>query len=222
MCNRRIGPFRCCTIVLGDSSELLPRIPDQSVPLVITDPPYGMRFVSGHRNVLHRPILGDTAFPRELVRQSIAKASMAAYVFCRWDNLVAGDLPLPRSVLAWVKNNWGMGDREHAHGRQWEAIGFYPQTLHSFTKSVPDVVYADRTGNDFHPTQKPLDLIKELIRCNAGDTVLDPFAGSGTTCVAAKQLGRHFLGFELDEKHYHTALIRSRTGKPVIEKEAVA
>jgi DNA modification methylase len=154
-------------------------------------------------------MFGDTAFPSDLIRLAISKARMATYIFCRWDNLISGDLPAPRSTLVWVKNNWGLGDRKHAHGRKWEAICFYPGPQHSFARETPDVIYSPRTGNDFHPTQKPIDLIKELIRCNEGDTVLDPFAGSGTTCVAAKQLGRHFLGLEIDAKHYQTALARA-------------
>jgi site-specific DNA-methyltransferase (adenine-specific) len=209
MCKRTIGPFPCCSIIPGDSAALLRQIPDESIPLVITDPPYGMAFISGHRQLAHEPIFGDTTFPTELVRLAINKARMAAYVFCRWDNLMSGHLPPPRSTIAWVKNNWGLGDRQHAHGRQWEAICFYPRSQHSFAKPTSDVIYASRTGNDLHPTQKPVDLIKQLIRCNVGDTVLDPFVGSGTTCVAAKQLGRHFLGFEIDAKHYNTAVVRA-------------
>jgi site-specific DNA-methyltransferase (adenine-specific) len=206
MCNRMIGPFRCCSVVRGDSAALLSQIPNESIPLVVTDPPYGMAFVSGRRD--HGPIYGDNEFPTEQVRLALSKATHAAYIFCRWENLIARELPEPASVLAWVKNNWGMGDRNHRHGRQWEAICFYAMSNHSFSKQSPDVVYAMRTGNVFHPTEKPLDLIKDLIACNDGDTVLDPFCGSGTTCVAARQLGRHFLGFEIDEKHYRTANLR--------------
>jgi site-specific DNA-methyltransferase (adenine-specific) len=207
MCNRSIGPFPCCSIIHGDSAELLSRIAGESVPLVITDPPYGMSYVSGRRT--YGEMSGDEQFPRHLVREAIGKASHAAYCFCRWDNIVAGDLPKPSSVLTWIKHNWGMGDRNHHHGRQWEAICFYSLPEHSFLKQTPDVVYATGTGNVFHPTEKPLDLIKRLIACNEGDTVLDPFCGSGTTCVAAQQLGRHFLGFEIDEKYYRIALLRT-------------
>lgn len=59
----------------------------------------------------------------------------------------------------------------------------------------------------YHPTQKPVEMLAELIRTytNPGDTVLDPFAGSGSTGVAAVQIGRNFLGSELDEKFYNIA-----------------
>jgi DNA modification methylase len=58
-----------------------------------------------------------------------------------------------------------------------------------------------------HPTEKPLDLIKFIVdKCSDKfDVVFDPFLGSGTTAVAAKQLGRHYLGFELEKKYVDIA-----------------
>lgn len=65
----------------------------------------------------------------------------------------------------------------------------------------------------FHPTQKPLELIKELIlkHSNSGDLVLDCFAGSATTAVAAKQTGRDFIGCEIDTEFYNKARKRLRS-----------
>lgn len=67
--------------------------------------------------------------------------------------------------------------------------------------SIPGV-----TGRE-HPTQKPVSLMEVLIgnSTNKGDIVLDPFMGSGTTCVAAKRLGREYIGIEIDEKYYKVA-----------------
>lgn len=61
--------------------------------------------------------------------------------------------------------------------------------------------------NKFHPTQKPINLIKELIETssNFGDTVFDPCMGSGTTCCVAKELGRKYIGFELDKDWFDVA-----------------
>jgi site-specific DNA-methyltransferase (adenine-specific) len=117
-------------------------------------------------------------------------------------------MPAPRSVLAWVKNNWSRGDLEHEHGRQWEAICFYPQAGHEFIKRIPDVLRADRTGNELHPTQKPVPLVKKLIEANVGDLILDPFMGSGTTLRAAKDLGRRAIGIEIEEKYCEIAVKR--------------
>lgn len=98
-----------------------------------------------------------------------------------------------------------MGDLLHEHGRQWEAICFYPKVEHRFLERIPDVIHADRTGNDLHPTEKPEALLVEIIAANFGETILDPFLGSGTTAVAAKKLGRHFLGFEISPEYCRIA-----------------
>jgi site-specific DNA-methyltransferase (adenine-specific) len=98
-----------------------------------------------------------------------------------------------------------MGDLQHEHGRQWEACLFYPQEDHEFISRIPDVLYANRTGNNLHPTEKPVDLISRIIGANVGDTILDPFLGSGTTAVACKQLGRNYIGIELSQKYVDIA-----------------
>lgn len=110
--------------------------------------------------------------------------------------------------MVWVKNNWSMGDLEHEHGRQWEAICFYPKEQHQFVSRIPDVVTSARTGNNLHPTQKPAQLLGKLIAANVGETILDPFAGSGTTGRAAKDLGRKAVLIELEEKYCEIAAKR--------------
>lgn len=185
------------TIYNADCREILPEL--DKVDLTLTDPPYGMSFQSNHRKEKHLKIAGDAYLPLDLINVSISKANNAAYIFCRWDNLY--DLPKPRSVIAWVKNNWSMGDLKHEHGRQWEACCFYCMDGHKFIKRIPDVIKRPRTGNNLHPTEKPVDLITEIIACNIGGTILDPFAGSCTTAVAAKQLGRKCICIELEEKY---------------------
>lgn len=176
------------------------------VDMVLTDPPYGIEFQSNHRIKKHMKIFGDESLPLDLIWLAISKGSNAAYIFCRWDNI--NQMPKPKSVIAWVKNNWSMGDLEHEHGRQWEAILFYPQNNHVFKKRLPDVILADRTGNNLHPTEKPIDLITKLIDCNECETILDPFMGSGTTLRAAKDLGRKAIGIEIEEKYCEIAVKR--------------
>jgi len=187
----------------GDCLELMKEIPDNTIDLVITDPPYGMSFQSNYRKEKHLKIEGDDELPIEAIKECIRIAKKACYVFCRWDNL--RDMPQPRSVLCWVKNNWSMGDLEHEHGRQWEAICFYPKNEHEFIKRIPDVIKAERTENVLHPTEKPVKLIRVLIKANKGEVVLDPFCGSGTTAVACKQLGRDFIGIEIEPKYVEIA-----------------
>jgi site-specific DNA-methyltransferase (adenine-specific) len=188
----------------GDCRDILPHLP--KVDLVLTDPPYGMSFVSNYRTVKHAAIANDDQLPLDLIWLAMNKAERAAYFFCRWDNL--RQMPQPKSVLAWVKNNWSMGDLEHEHGRQWEACCFYPKAGHSFIKRIPDVIYADRTGNGLHPTEKPQELLETIILANECQTILDPFMGSGTTLRAAKDLGRKAIGIEIEEKYCEIAVKR--------------
>ena len=188
----------------GDCREILPHL--EPVDLVLTDPPYGMNFVSNHRAVKHAAIANDDALPIDLIWLAMSKAKNAAYFFCRWDNI--SQMPKPKSVLAWVKNNWSMGDLEHEHGRQWEACCFYPKSGHAFIKRIPDVIMADRTGNGLHPTEKPQELLEHIILANVCDTILDPFMGSGTTLRAAKDLGRKAIGIEIEEKYCEIAVKR--------------
>lgn len=70
-----------------------------------------------------------------------------------------------------------------------------------------DVISFQRDKNKFHPTQKPIELCRYLIRTytDPGDVVLDPCIGAGTTCIAARKEGREYIGFELDEKYYNIA-----------------
>lgn len=188
----------------GDCRLILPEL--EPVDLVLTDPPYGMSFQSNYRNVKHDKIKNDDQLPLDLIYLAMFKAIKAAYFFCRWDNIK--HMPPPKSVLAWVKNNWSMGDLQHEHGRQWEACCFYPKQSHEFIKRIPDVITVDGTGNDLHPTEKPVELLKVIIAANVGDTILDPFAGSGTTLRAAKDLNRKAIGIELEEKYCEVAANR--------------
>ena len=186
-------------VINADCIEYMRTLPDKCVDLIVTDPPYGMSFQSNYRKEKHKKIIGDNRFPVEIIDEFKRLAKRGVYVFCRWDNLA--EMPKPKSVIAWVKNNWSMGDLKHEHGRMWEAIAFYNMEEHEFIKRIPDVIFAKRTGNKLHPTQKPVELMEEIIKCNVGGVVLDPFAGSGTTGVACKNLGRDFILIEKDVEY---------------------
>jgi len=195
------------TIYHGDCREILPYLP--KVDLVLTDPPYGIEFRSNHRFIRHDRIQGDECLPIRTIKDLIKVAVSGAYFFCRWDQIKL--MPPPKSVIAWVKNNWSMGDLEHEHGRQWEACCFYNGPEHRFIKRISDVIFAARTGNNLHPTEKPLALMRTIIGANYSDTIFDPFMGSGTTLRAARDLERQAIGIEIEEKYCEIAANRVNT-----------
>ena len=117
-------------------------------------------------------------------------------------------VPHPKSCITWVKENWSMGDLQHEHGRQTEIAMFYPGPEHSWPGKRPsDVVYAARSGNVEHPTEKPVRLMEQLVQWTKG-VVFDPFMGSGSTGVACVTQGRAFVGIEIDRRHFDTACER--------------
>ena len=213
-------------IICGDCLEVMKDWPDNCVDLVLTDPPYGMNYHSGHYlgTNPHSPIHGDDRYATEGVAECIRLARKGVYAFCRWDNIQ--DLPeKPKSFIVWKKNNWTAGDLKHAHGRMWEGIAFWPQSGHEFNIRLPDVLECPRIpASDLkHQNEKPLDLLLHILEANVSDIILDPFCGSGTTCVAAKMLGRRYIGIDISEEYCQIARDRLRavdTGVPVKEARA--
>jgi site-specific DNA-methyltransferase (adenine-specific) len=180
-------------------------VPHLIVDSVATDPPYGMAFISNHRLQKHKAIAGDldATFLDWACR---IPAKHSRYVFCRWDNIAT--VPKPKSLVTWVKNNWSMGDLEHEHARQTEVACFYPGESHSWPSKRPtDVVFAARTDNANHPTEKPVELMLQVVEWTEG-TVLDPFMGSGTTGIACARLGRGFIGCEISPAYFDIACRR--------------
>jgi DNA modification methylase len=202
---RKVVRIGDCELILGDSVDVLPVLGE--IDALVTDPPYGMEFRSNFRTVtpkFHAIANDDNA---DLLRWACElEPKHSAYVWCRWDNLQ--DIPRPQSLVTWVKNNWSMGDLEHEHARQTEVCAFYRGPDHFFPNGRPqDVIKAPRTGNEFHPTQKPVGLMRHVVEWTDG-VVCDPFMGSGTTGVACVQLQRKFIGIELDETYFDIACKR--------------
>jgi len=190
-------------LICGDCRDILPTL--GKVDAVVTDPPYGMNFQSNHRKDAWRKIENDNDESLLLWAFGI-EVCHSSYVFCRWDNIPS--VPAPKSCVIWVKDNHSMGDLNHEHGRQYEIALFYPGDDHDFPGKRPtDIIKCPRTNNDNHPTEKPVQLMRAFIEWTRG-TVFDPFMGSGTTGVAAVQMGRDFIGIEKDEGHFETACRR--------------
>ena len=81
-------------------------------------------------------------------------------------------MPTPKSVLAWVKNNWSMGICSMSTEGSGSALKLFIQKeKHAFIRRIPDVIVADRTVNSLHPTEKPVELMKIIISANEGNTI---------------------------------------------------
>jgi len=199
---------RCGRVELynSDCRDVMPEV--GLVGSIITDPPYGMSFRSNRRAVKHDAISGDDDF--ELLKFACGlDAIYSKYVFCRWDALM--HVPMPKSVINWVKNNHGTGDLAHEHARTTEQILFYPGEQHYWNGKRPtDVVYADKSLNELHPTEKTPELMGKIIQFSgpSDQVICDPFMGAGATGVAAIRLGHKFIGIELNPDYYKIAARR--------------
>lgn len=115
-----------------------------------------------------------------------------------------------KNILIWEKNNGTMGDLKGSYRKSAEFIIFATKGRHILNgKRDTDVLHFKRVppSKQEHQNQKPIKLIKYLISKSSkrGDTVLDCFMGSGTTCLAAKKMHRNYIGIEIDKKYYNIA-----------------
>lgn len=214
------------TLYHGDCRDVADAIPSGSVDLLLTDPPYGMAFVSGWSAAKQTVKSDGVRQGVRVVRSALNEldhtlaADAHALVFCHWeswpdfyDNL-CHLFPI-RNALIWYKSGGGMGDLRHEYAKDYEVILFGAKSrsrelrgkrtgaVLSGYKRVP-------AGKRDLPFQKPVDLLASLIERHApeGGTVLDPFVGSGSTLVAAKVVGRRAIGVELDEARCEIAARR--------------
>ena len=201
----------------GDCFELLQDIPDESIDMVLTDPPYGMNFQSEYRKHKYEKIMGDSDlawlddFVNEIYR--VSKPNTAHYVFCSFHHIDKFKQAIERkfkikNILTWVKNNTSMGDLKGDFAPKTEFIIFFHKGRRLINgKRDPNVLEFKKTRNELHPTQKPVDMTEYMIGkfSDEGDVILDPFMGSGTTGVACKNTNRIFIGMELDETYFNIA-----------------
>lgn len=201
----------------GDCLELMKDIPDESVDMILTDPPYGMAFQSGYRTSRYEKIKGDQSldwlddFIDEIFR--VSKNNTANYMFCSFHHIDIFKQAIEKrfkvkNIITWVKNNTSMGDLKGDFAPKTEFIIFFQKGRRLINgKRDSNVFEYNKTRNEFHPTQKPVDMIEYMISkfSDEGNTILDPFMGSGTTGIACQNLNRDFVGMELDENYFKIA-----------------
>ena len=193
------------TLDLGDCRDILPTL--GKVDAVVTDPPYGISEDGGDKNrrrgyrplVVHEKLSWDKERPQKDIFDAIRKCSSSQIIW--GGNYFADFLPPSMGWLYWDKKMGGdFSDGELAWTSQKKAV-------RDFSKSP----FAGLSGghNRVHPTQKPIALMKWCIAfIPDAQTILDPFMGSGTTGVAAVQMGRKFIGIEREPKYFDIACKR--------------
>lgn len=206
-----------------------------NIDLVVTDPPYEIQaygqgginenrdwlknvhndgidtynpipFLNRLRQVMH-PLNAYIFTSKNLLDVYIRWAKKHGY---NWDILVmAKRNPVP------TKHNKYLPDTEFIFYVRQKGACFNNDHEYDMYRKVKPVSV---TSNDHHPAEKPVELLKELIQISSeeGDLVFDPYAGSGSTCVAAKELNRHYLGVEISKKHYKTAVQQLQSVEPQV------
>lgn len=219
-----------------DCLEGIREIPDKSVDLIVTDPPYFLsmghagsktnaKAVRVSEQINSNRMFGDLAICTPFFKQLFAeyarvlKDDASFYFFTDWRGyayyfpLINAALPV-RNMLVWDKKSGPGSFYSFAH--ELIIFGTYkPKTKGGVGANVWRIPgfntgAKSTNGDKVHPTQKPWELIAKCIEDSTepGAVVLDTFMGSGTTAVACMRTGRSFVGFELDERYHAIALSR--------------
>ena len=220
----------------GDARELAKTV-EGPINCIITDPPYGVDHQSnfaqteeGKQYTRRIEADGDinmaTKLFFEVMEPLVEKLADEAelYIFTSWKVLRAWQINVDTlgcgirvaNVLVWEKGWPGLGDLEHNWAFSWEAIIYAKKGKRPIKNRRCSVLAIDRPSPSqiIHPTEKPPELIQELLvqSTEPGDLVVDPFAGSGSTLVACKNLGRNAIGFEIDDRYFKDASKRLSQG----------
>lgn len=214
----------------GDCLDLMKDIPDESVDAVITDPPYNISRENNFSSMGRSGIdfgewdkgFDQVSYLKEVFR--VLKKGGTAVIFNSRDNIgllnkYADEHNLLfKDVIYWVKSNPMPRNRDRRYvnsvenavtivkkGKKW-TFNRQRLTYENGLFKYPIVSPKER----IHPTQKPVQLMEDLVRIhsNESDVILDPFLGSGSTGVAAVNLNRDFIGYELDQDYFDTATKR--------------
>ena len=238
------------TLYLGDCLEVLQSIPDQSVDMIWTDPPYGHSNGDGDFLAARAEIMKDGRATTASVIQNDGADDMRRVV----DGMLAQAARVlrhdcccccccggggPRPTFAWLAERMDRDGLEFFHSVIWDkrnpGVGWRYRRQHEMVMvahrkggrlswsgevdALPNIYAEAKPKDNSHPNVKPAGLIRRFIQAHtrAGDIVLDPFMGSGTTGAVAVGIGRSFVGVEIDEKHFDTACRRIEDAQRVAD-----
>jgi site-specific DNA-methyltransferase (adenine-specific) len=195
----------------GDCIEVMSQMPANSVDFILTDPPY----LVNYRDRTGRTIQNDTddtwLKPAMAEAYRVLKQDRVAVMFYGWTKVDeffaawkdAGFQPVGHIVF------------RKAYSSKSRFLSYRHEQAYLLAKGRPplpkqpvaDVIDMPYSGNNLHPTQKPVEPLVRLIRSFTlpGELVLDPFAGSGSSCAAALLTGRKYIGVEMDDAYYQQA-----------------
>lgn len=203
-------------VLEGDCIEVLGNLPAESIDLVLTDPPYLCRYRSRDGQTVANDNSSDWLNPAFKQIARVLKNHHLCVSFYGWQQVdlfmaawraaglrPVGHLVFPKRYTSHVST---------FEARHEQAYVLAKGRAPGIRNPAPDVLPWSYTGNRLHPTQKPLEALVPIIEALTvpGQVVLDPFCGSGSTLVAARKLGRDFVGIEMEECHVRTALDRLR------------
>ena len=205
----------------GDCLEFMKTLAPGMVDAVVTDPPYGIGESSAKvasRGKLAQPIdYGDFNWDTERIDTAVIDWALlnSDYQVIFGGNYYADVLPASSSWVVWDKLNGSndFADCEMAWTSHKKAARMFRYMWNGMIKQKPE--------ERFHPTQKPLDLMRWVVKnyTPENSTVFDPFMGSGTTGVACMQLGRNFIGCEIDPGYFEIAKKRIETARMQLRLE---
>lgn len=201
-------------ILNGDSVQLMRSLPRNSVDFILTDPPYLVNYQGRDGRKVRNDDNARWLWPAFNQMYRVLKWGGFAISFYGWNRIdlfadawkAAGFRMVGHIVF---RKSYSSSSRflryEHESAYLLAKGNVTPPA-----KPIPDVIDMPYSGNKLHPTQKPVAVLLPLVEafCPKGGLVLDPFAGSGSSLVAAQHLGRDWLGMELDTEHAATATRR--------------
>ena len=226
--DRDLGPYQEDRVYQGDATRLIRDLPDSSIDLLVTDPPFAIDFRAQRlnynrtgSNVLegYQEISGVEyeLFTRDWMSEAfrVLSPSGSMYVFSGWNHLkdILDGLDragfTTQNHIIW-KYQFGVFTKKKYVTSHYHVLfvvkdpkRYTFNKVEHYPEDVWDIKREYWKGRKKTPTKLPSEIVRKILRfsSNPDDIVLDPFLGSGTVAVTAKEMGRHFIGFEVVEDY---------------------